>query len=515
MDCKEIIFSFSKNKFDAVLFDLDGVITRTAKVHAKAWEMLFNGFLKEMAEKHAGNFKPFDPDTDYRIYVDGKPRYDGVKSFLESRKIKLPYGLPDDPPDKGTVCGLGNKKNSIFRQQLEKLGVDKYESTIDIIRRLKEEDFKIAVVSSSKNCGLILDNAGISSLFDTKVDGVDSAELGLDGKPAPDIFLEAAKRLKVEPSRSVVVEDALSGVEAGKRGEFGFVLGVARHENANELEPFSGAVVSDLEETCVERYIDDLPDAFQKYDRVFDNTGDSKVVLFFDYDGTLTPIVERPQDAILPEEMRSTLKKISQKYTTAVISGRGLKDVKSMVDIKGLIYAGSHGFEIEGPQGRNINNEKGEEFLPVMDRAEQELRKDLKSVKGINIERKKYSIAVHYRQVDDPDIDKVRKVVENTERDHDELKLSGGKKIFELAPAIDWHKGKALRWILEMLGLDKPGVVPLYIGDDLTDEHAFKSIRGCGISIVVGDGGKRTSCAEYSLSSTEAVKKFLWKMMEH
>jgi beta-phosphoglucomutase family hydrolase len=241
-------FRIPRSRYAAVLFDLDGIITKTAKVHSAAWKALFDEYLRGRAERENERFRPFG-DRDYHQYVDGKPRYEGVKSFLKSRGIEIPFGSPEDGPDRETVCGLGNRKNLIFLGQLEKHGVEQYESTIRLIRRLRSGGFKTAVVSSSKNCVDVLEAANLTDLFDAKSDGLDVAELNLEGKPAPDIYLEAAKRIGVAPARAIVVEDAVSGVQAGKRGKFGWVIGVDRTGKAEELRK-NGAdiVVKDLAE---------------------------------------------------------------------------------------------------------------------------------------------------------------------------------------------------------------------------------------------------------------------------
>ena len=241
----------SKSQFDGVVFDLDGVITRTAKVHANAWKQLFDEYLK----KHSnGDWQPFDKDSDYRLYVDGKPRYDGVESFLESRGIDLPHGNPDDDPDQETVCGLGNRKNRIFHQLLEKEGVEVYEPAVRLVREILSAGMKTAVVSSSKNCKKVLEVTGISDLFQERVDGTDAEALDLEGKPSPDIFLVACKRLGINPGRAVVVEDAISGVKAGRRGHFGLVIGVDRTGHAEDLrEAGATAVVKTLGIVRVER----------------------------------------------------------------------------------------------------------------------------------------------------------------------------------------------------------------------------------------------------------------------
>jgi beta-phosphoglucomutase family hydrolase len=241
--------SVTPDRFDAVLFDLDGVLTATAKLHARAWKEAFDQFLKKRAEKTSGDFKPFDLKQDYEDYVDGKPRYDGVESFLESRNIKLPHGDPDDPPDKETVCGLGNKKDDRFNQIMKDEGVELYQGTITWIHQLRQAGIKIAVVSSSKHCKIIIESAGIADLFDARVDGNVTDDLKLKGKPAPDTYLKAAEMLGAQPPRAVVVEDALSGVEAGRNGGFGLVIGVDRKDDAEALRAHGAdIVVQDLQE---------------------------------------------------------------------------------------------------------------------------------------------------------------------------------------------------------------------------------------------------------------------------
>lgn len=239
----------NKYSFDAVIFDLDGVITHTAKVHAAAWKAMFDEFLLEYSRETGRKFDVFTYENDYLPYVDGKPRYKGVESFLQSRNILIPYGLSSDSADVTTICGLGNRKNLKFNQVLERDGVEIFESSVLLLKELKQAGIKIAVASSSKNCRIVLEKAGLLHYFEARVDGEVSIERGLKGKPEPDIFLEAAKDLEVLPLKSIVVEDAVSGIEAGVKGNFGFVLGIARENNSNELEQ-AGAhfIVNDLSE---------------------------------------------------------------------------------------------------------------------------------------------------------------------------------------------------------------------------------------------------------------------------
>ncbi len=235
--------ALSPRDYDAVLFDLDGVLTKTARVHATAWKHLFDEFLKERAAEEGGVFVPFDIDVDYRRYVDGKPRYEGVAAFLKSRQIELPLGSPEDSPKLKTVYGLGNLKARYFLEELRQHGVERYESSIELVRTLRSEGIKTAVVTSSRNCDAILHAAGIADLFDVRVDGSDLARFNLKGKPAPDAFIEAARRLKVEPQLAVVVEDSIAGVQAGRAGGFGLVIGVDRGGSSIDLRRAGADVV--------------------------------------------------------------------------------------------------------------------------------------------------------------------------------------------------------------------------------------------------------------------------------
>jgi len=223
------------DQLDAVLFDLDGVLTATARIHARCWKRMFDEYLMRRAERSGTSYEPFDVERDYLPYVDGKPRYDGVHSFLASRGIELPWGDPADPPETATVCGLGNRKNELFNEVLREERPQVFERAIRYVRRLRERGVKTAVVTASKNAAAVLRAAGIDELFDVQMDGVVAAELGLAGKPEPDTFLEAARRLGVEPARAAVVEDAISGVQAGRAGGFGLVVGVDRTGNAEAL----------------------------------------------------------------------------------------------------------------------------------------------------------------------------------------------------------------------------------------------------------------------------------------
>ena len=235
--------TLSPRDYDAVLFDLDGVLTRTASVHAAAWKRLFDEFLEQRSADMGDPFVPFDIDADYRRYVDGKSRYDGVAAFLKSRGIELPSVAAKNGSGMQTIHALGDQKDKYFLEYLKQRGVELYKASIILVHTLRGQRIKTAVVSSSNNCAMVLEAAGITQLFDVRVDGRDITRLKLKGKPAPDSYLEAARRIGIEPSRAVVVEDAIAGVESGRAGRFGCVIGVDRGGQSQTLREAGADVV--------------------------------------------------------------------------------------------------------------------------------------------------------------------------------------------------------------------------------------------------------------------------------
>jgi beta-phosphoglucomutase family hydrolase len=237
------------DKIEALLFDMDGVLTQTAKVHAAAWKQTFDEFLRQRAQERGEKFVPFDEHSDYDEYVDGKPREDGVRSFLESRGIELPEGDTDDPPDAQTIEGVGNNKNERVLKLIHDHGVDAYEGSVRYVQAAKHAGLKRAVVSSSTNTHDVLAAAKLDGLFDTVIDGNVARRDHLHGKPAPDTFLAGAKALGVTADHAVVFEDALAGVQAGRAGKFGFVVGVDRVGQRDALKAHGAdVVVEDLAE---------------------------------------------------------------------------------------------------------------------------------------------------------------------------------------------------------------------------------------------------------------------------
>ena len=506
------IVTLSAKKYRAVIFDLDGVVTKTAEVHARAWKHLFDEFLNKRSKESGEPFLAFDEEKDYLTYVDGKPRAEGVISFLKSRGIELPLGSPNDSPDKQTVWGLGNNKNEYFVNELQTHGIEVYPSTLNLIHELREEGIKVGIISSSKNCHLILSELKILDLFDTKIDGLDQEREGIVGKPAPDVFLEAAKRLGANPSNSVVVEDAISGVQAGAAGDFSLVIGVDRQNQSEDLlKEGAHVVVKDLEEVRLEKRVRPKS-ASEVEDELKQKLQGKKPAFFLDYDGTLTPIVAHADQAILSDEMRQTLIDLKKQFTVAVVSGRDLGDVKKRVGVEGIFYAGSHGFDIEGP-GKRFENQEVDQFIKSLNQAEKELKEKLQEIDGAWVERKKYSLAVHFRQVEPSKEKQVEKILDQVHSGFPDLRKAFGKKVLELQPNFPWDKGRALDWLIGALELDEDKIVPIYLGDDVTDEDAFAELEDRGIGIAV-QGEPKATLARYVLKHPEDVMRFLQKVVE-
>ncbi|MFH1578294.1 MAG: trehalose-phosphatase [Candidatus Omnitrophota bacterium] len=527
--------------FDAAIFDLDGVITKTALVHVQAWKEVFDEYLRLREKRDNEPFREFTHGVDYLKYVDGKPRYDGVISFFESRGIKIPYGNPDDALDQETVCGIGNKKNFKFLEIMKREGAEVYSSTIDFIKELKKAGIAIGIISSSKNCKYILHSVGIEHLFQTRVDGEVSVQLGIRGKPEADIFVVAAHNLKTIPSRSVVVEDAISGVQAGRSGGFGLVIGLARKDNEDALIENGADVampdISAINLEWVKQWFLKKPQAlFQFWNKEPDISGQlgagkgkivinpsyshsgasvffgkKKTVFFLDYDGTLTPIVDRPELAVMSKEMKDVVLRLSKKFTVAIVSGRMREDVEGMVGIKGLLYAGSHGFDISAG-AISLIEPRAEATIKLVTEAIKQLKAGLNGIPGVLIEEKKFSVAVHYRLVDEKHLSRIKALVDSVIQDNHSLRLMQGKKVFEILPAIDWDKGKAIKWIMQALKISWSDTSVVYIGDDITDEDAFRAVRTMGTGILVTSEPKE-SAADFWLSSPAEVGELFKRIL--
>ncbi len=509
----------ARRDLDAVVFDMDGVVTRTAAVHAAAWKRLFDAYLLRRGQAEGVEYAPFDSDDDYRRYVDGKNRYDGVASFLASRGIELPRGEPTDPPTAETVCGLGNDKNTYFLSEVERHGVRPFETTVELVRELQRHGFGTALISASRNAELILEAAGLGDLFPVRVDGMVAEELGLPGKPDPAVFIEAARRLGARPERAAIVEDAIAGVQAGRNGGFALVIGVDRSggDTPGLLENGADVAVLDLAEVEIDDGAAEggaaRPQAaaatVAEPSALVAELGDDPAV-FLDYDGTLTPIVNDPAAALIPEETRATLERLARVCPVAIVSGRDLADVRQLVGIDGLVYSGSHGYDVDAPEELGGSQRLGDEYLAALGEAEQALRGEIESIPGAVVERKRVAIAVHYRNVADEAAERqVDEAVSRVAPRFPTLRRTGGKKVYELRPGMDWHKGRVVLTLLERMRAHGAGRgVPVYIGDDVTDEDAFRALAGEGVSIYVGRPGQQTA-ARHVLPDPSAVCEFL------
>ena len=274
-------------------------------------------------------------------------------------------------------------------------------------------------------------------------------------------------------------------------------------EDGGVVEADTGAAVVSSEWTIPSASTD-----FQDIERALEG---KQAAVFLDYDGTLTPIVDTPEQAVLSEEMRGTVRRLGDRCVTAVVSGRGRQDVQERVRLDNLFYAGTHGFDISGPAGSGIHHQVGQEFVPAMEELHQRLGGALAQVPGLLLEAKRVSMAVHYRLVEEKAVPDVEAVVDGLLQDYPKLRKSYGKKVFEIRPRFDWNKGKAVGWILQALGLDHPGVVPLYLGDDTTDEDAFEAVAGKGMGILVADEPRPTA-AGYRLAGDAEVARFLQRL---
>jgi len=527
--------------YDAVIFDLDGVITKTALVHGAAWKAVFDEYMKYREQRDGEPFREFTHENDYLPYVDGKPRYEGVKSFLESRGIHIPYGEPEDDINKETVCGIGNRKNSKFLDILKDKGVEVYPSTIKFIENLRDKGVHVGVASSSKNCKFVLKSADIEFLFETRVDGEVSAKIGLKGKPEGDIFVTASLNVGVLPEKAVVVEDATSGVQAGRNGAFGLVIGIARERNTEELLEYGAdVVVPDMEyidiewmdkwfrkkpvllsdsgeDKGAEEFLSELEGKNITINPCYYKNGDEALsggrepVFFLDYDGTLSPIVERPELAVISDEMKDAVKRLADKYKVAIVSGRSRKDVEKLVGIKDIVYAGNHGFNIKGP-GISMMHPEGEKAIGMISELAAKFSEKLKDIPGILIENKEFSVAVHFRLVEDKFLDRIEETVEEQMQGNDKLRLMKGKKILEIMPAVNWDKGRAVRWLVDILGVSWKENTVFYFGDDVTDEDAFRILRTRGTGILVSKE-PRVSAADFRVASTEDAKELFLKAL--
>jgi trehalose-phosphatase len=515
----------SSGRHRAVIFDLDGVVTDTASVHAAAWRRLFDDFLGNRPEIPGEDHRPFTQE-DYLRHVDGRSRFDGVSALLRARGVYLPAGNSDDPPDRASRHGLGNRKDRYFRQLLETDGVRIFSGTVALVRELRRRGTPVAVVSASRNCAAVLAAAGLRDLFPVRVDGVVADELHLPGKPEPALFLEAARRLGVPPQAAVVVEDARAGVRAGRRGGFGLVIGVDRTGDPQSLrEAGADVVVSDLAQVTVRPEpseppatptLSGLPDALAVWHaELAPRLAGRRIAVFCDFDGTLSPIVDHPDAAALPRGARAVLVRLARHCPVAVISGRDLADVRARVGLTSLWYAGGHGMDLAGPNGEREVVFAAERALPALSRAAAELTGRLAGVPGVFLEPKRFSLSVHYREAPASRVAEVTDTVDQVAAHHPDLAVLTGRKVSELRPELDWNKGRAVRWLLDRVSGGEARF-PVYAGDDITDEDGLREVANFGLGIVVrsDEHGDRRSAAHVAVDGPAALSRLLGRLAD-
>jgi alpha,alpha-trehalase len=486
---------------------MDGVLTRTAALHLDAWTRVFNEFLAEYNRRTGDDQPPFSRG-DYRRHVDGKPRYDGAEAFLRSRGIELPRGDPSDVPSERTVCALGNRKNEQFQQLLRDRGVAVYKDAVAACRRWKRGGLQLAIITSSKNGPKVLDSAGLLGLADTIVDGVQAAELGLDGKE--DLIREAARRIGTTAEQELLLEDSVAGIAAGKRVGCGLVVGVDRDEHAQTLrEAGADQVVQSVGRLRFRRTLPLLQDRRAEFESI---RADRPLALFVDFDGTLSPIVNNPQDARISPEMRAALRAVAARHTVAVVSGRDRSFVEAQVGIEAIWYAGSHGLDIAGPDGEMVHPDAGR-TVPLLDDLAERLREALSTIEGVYFERKRFSLAVHYRNVQPARRPEVKDTAARLAGEVQHLRAHAGKMVLEIQPALDWDKGSAVEWLIDALSIDPATTLVLYVGDDETDEDAFRVLNDRGLGIYVGPA-LSTSLATYRLENPAQVLTLLQTLVQ-
>lgn len=494
------------NHIKGIIFDMDGVVTQTATLHFDAWKAILDEFLLTRNPEENKLFT----EEDYFYYLDGMPRAEGLSNFLTARQI-----IPHSNQEKW-IKQLTNKKNKYLQKLLKNQSVDYFPDTLQFIEFLLLHRYQIALISSSKNCIPILKSAKIDRLFPIYVDGIISEQLNIPGKPEPDIFLEAAKRLKLCPQECLVIEDALSGVKAAKKGQFGTIIALDRKKKLSsqflELQP--DYILPDLSKaqqlfnknTRIHRApksgLAVLPSIYHLMKHCY------QFIIFLDYDGTLTPIVEKPDQAILSTSMHHCLTSLSQEYLTVIISGRELEDLKEHINISTLFYSGNHGLEFMGPQSYY---QIGEEFKEEIEELYYALTQKFAGISGCFIENKNFSLSVHYRLVDEKKVRLIEKQVDNALVNYPRLKKHYGKKVYEIRPNILWNKGIASNAILEKFKLNNPHLIPIYIGDDVSDEDAFDVFQTKGITIKVEKNPLHTK-ANYFLDSPLEVQSFLTQL---
>jgi alpha,alpha-trehalase len=363
---------------------------------------------------------------------------------------------------------------------------------------------------------MILGKTGLSNEFDVRIDGIEAERLELSSKPDPYILWEVARRLGIEPEQTIVIEDSVVGVTASSRGRFGLTIGIDDGEQQQlMLEHGADYVLRDLCRLHVDGTSGDdefSPPFLAEMELISNQLADKQPALFLDYGGTLTPAKQNPEIAELSKKMRHALRQVAKLMPLTIVSGRDVEDLRNRVGLPELIYAGSHGLEILG-HDLHLELPEGIDVLEDLDEAMAELSRLLGEFPDVSIERKRFAIVLRYKERDMLSTAHLEATIEQVKMQLPRLRKIGGKQVFELLPNIDWNKGRAVKWLLAEMGLEGPDKLPLYIGDDVTDEDAFRSLRGVGIGILVAKR-PQPSMATYRISDSNDVLKLLHHLIQ-
>ena len=489
--------------FDAVILELDGVLLDTASMHRESWAATFNACLAQHASRLAPANRAAASDDDWRI-VRGRPRYDAARVWARARGLALPPGSPADPAGSGSVCGLANLQHRRFFDLVAQHGVAPFDDALAVLRRWRHGGLRLSTVAANGGTDQWLRAAGPGGAEAAVVD----AETGNTAEGLRDLYAAAVAGQGVKPAKAVSVAASAAGVRAGRALGFGLVVGMDRTADGQELAA-AGAhqVVASLRDVRFGRRV---PSLRSRLDVLAENAASRPWLVSLDYDGTLTPIVDDPAAARLSDAMRTTLEQVSRRFRVAVISGRDRSDVAARVGLSNVIYAGSHGFDIAYGD-RTMTLPSAEACLPSLVAARRALAERLKLIAGVFLEHKRFGVAVHYRHVDPSAVDEVRSRVEGIVSRISGIRIQPGKKVFDVQPDVEWHKGRAVQWILQALDCDADPPRVLHMGDDETDEDVFRTLGSTGVGVRVGPEVLETQ-ADYRLAGPDEVRLVLERL---
>ena len=502
---------------DAVIFDLDDVLADAASLQREAWASLFDDYLVRRPGREDEDHSPFT-DDDYRQLVNGKPPPDGVATFLASRRITLPRGAPWNIGD-DTIYGLANRQRQTYAALLGRV-VPPFGAMVALMRKLLGIDIAaVAVHASSPVRQQLSTVTGVDSLLDVDIGGIAAPRLGITENHCPVVdpeathILDAARRLGVHPQRTVVIGNTEAALSAGQDAGFALVIGVDGTGSADGgSQPSADVVVADLAEIAVrtgDKRIWEIPNALESYGQLASIVIARKSTLFLNWDIALCGIGSDLGAVALVDGAAQVLARLADAFPIVVISGRDLADLRDRVGIPGIWYAGCHGFELVGPDGSHHEHEVGAAAIPIVAGAAAELRAALAQIPGLRVAHTRFTVAVHYREVAPEHIDDIVATTHQLGR-RNNLRVTIGRMLVELRPAVDWDKGTRLAWIRSRIDESK-SLVPIYIGGDLTDEDAFEEVQLGGVGIAVRhneDGGRRTA-ARFALDSPDQVREVL------